>query len=215
MRRARSAVPAAVALACLTSCSVVTSSGQVVTSSRPVTGFTAVDLQGAGEVTIRQSGRDSLTIEADRRVLPALSSEVSGGTLHLGTRPRTILINRQPVRYRVTVARLSELSISGSGTITATGVASADLRIRISGSGTVRPTGRADRQQVTISGSGSCRAGDLVGRSADVSISGSGEAWVAVSESVHARISGSGTLYYQGRPRISQHISGSGRLVHR
>lgn len=215
MIRVRAALLAAVALLGLTSCSVVTRSGQPETRSRPVSGFTAVDLRGAGEVTIRQTGRESLTIEADRRVLPALSSTVSGGTLHLGTRPRTILIDRPPVRYRVTVARLSELSISGSGTITATGLTGPELRVRISGSGTARPAGRAARQQVSISGSGSYQGSDLAGRSADVSISGSGDAWVAVTDSLRARISGSGTLYYRGRPRISQQISGSGRLIHR
>ena len=61
----------------VSACGVVGGSGKVETETRQVSGFTAIDLTGTGEVTIEQGETESLTIEADDNVLPALTSKVS------------------------------------------------------------------------------------------------------------------------------------------
>ena len=48
----RSFVVLVATVAMLTACSVTTGSGNVVSESRNVSGFTKIDLSGAGEVTI-------------------------------------------------------------------------------------------------------------------------------------------------------------------
>jgi hypothetical protein len=69
----RAAVLAALLL--LTGCSVVNGSGQTKSETRTVSGFTGIELSGTGEVTIEQGDAESLTVEADDNVLPALTSE--------------------------------------------------------------------------------------------------------------------------------------------
>jgi hypothetical protein len=197
----------------LGSCAIATRSGDVVTESRPVTGFTAVELSGAGEVTIDQTGSESLTIEADKKFLPLLTSEVSGGTLRLGTRRNAMMINRDAIKYRVTVKDLTGLTITGSGSMTVAKVSTSELRSRISGSGTITVAGTTDTQRVDISGSGSLRAGDVASKAATVDISGSGDTVIQVSDSLDVRISGSGSVRYRGNPSINEHISGSGNLI--
>jgi hypothetical protein len=64
----------------VTACSVTRGSGQLTTESRPVSGFTKVELSGTGELTIEQTGTESLTISAEDNILPRLTSEVSGDT---------------------------------------------------------------------------------------------------------------------------------------
>ena len=197
----------------LGSCAIATRSGHLVTESRSVSGFTAVELSGAGEVTIDQTGSESLTVEADEKFLSLLTSEVSGGTLVLGTKPNAMLINRDPIKFRVTVKDLTGLTITGSGNITVAKVSTTELQTRISGSGTITAAGTADTQRVGISGSGSVRAGELASRAATVNISGSGDAVIQVSDSLDVRISGSASVRYRGDPSINEHISGSGDLI--
>ena len=84
-----------------TGCSVVSGSGQVASETRPVSGFTGIDLSGTGEVIIEQGETESLTIEADDNVLPVLTSEVEDSVLRLDQKPRTTVQTRNPIRYRV------------------------------------------------------------------------------------------------------------------
>ena len=75
----------------LTSCSIVTTPGSTRTESRAVSGFSKVELAGSGDVTIDQTGKESLTIEAGDKVLPNLTSDVVGDTLVLGTKRGAVL----------------------------------------------------------------------------------------------------------------------------
>jgi putative autotransporter adhesin-like protein len=207
----RAAVVAALLL--LTGCSVVNGSGQTKSETRTVSGFTGIELSGIGEVTIEQGDAESLTIEADDNVLPALTSEVDGSVLRLGTKPRTRVQTRNPIHYRVTVDDLDRIDLSGSGTITGAGLKLTTLEVSISGSGTMNLAGSANQQEVEVSGSGRYEAAQLPSRSVSIEISGSGKATVAAAEQLRVDISGSGTVTYSGDPTIDQSISGSGRLV--
>ena len=197
----------------LTGCSVVSGSGQVKSETRQVNGFTGIELSGEGEVIVEQGEAESLTIEADDNVLPVLTSEVKDSVLRLGTKPRTTVRTRNPVRYRVMLPNLTSISLSGSGSVSAANLQVDALQVDISGSGTMNIAGSADEQEVEMSGSGRYDAAGLGSRSVSLEISGSGDAAVAASERLRVDISGSGTVTYSGDPAIDQSVSGSGRLV--
>jgi Putative auto-transporter adhesin, head GIN domain len=200
------------AVAALVACSVTTGSGNVVSESRNVSGFTKIDLTGAGEVTIDQNGTEALTIEADDNLMPKVTSEVVEGTLRLGERSNLISLTK-PVKYRVSVKDLTGLMISGSGTVTAAKITSSRLAVDINGSGRVTAGGSVDNQDLMISGSGDYQAKDLQTKITTVKISGSGDAAVSVSDSLDIQMSGSGKLTYYGNPpQVTQQISGSGRV---
>ena len=197
----------------LTACTIATGSGQTASESRDVTGFTRIQLTGSGEVTVRQSDEESLTIEADRKLLPRVTSEVSNETLVLGLKRNTISLASGTVRYDVGVRDLAGLSVSGSGDVTATDISTAALRVEISGSGRITTSGSADVQELDISGSGSYRGADLASKTARVRITGSGDADLVVSDALDVRISGSGSVTYSGDPQVTQQITGSGELI--
>ena len=190
----------------------VTGSGTLRTESRDVAAFSTIELTGSGDVIIEQDGTESLSIEAEDNLLPNLTSDVSDGTLTLGTKEGVDLHHTQPVTCRVTVADLAGLQLSGSGSLTAVGVITPAISIDISGSGDVTVDGTADSQTVTISGSGDYRARDLLSRNSSAEISGSGNVTVTVLDVLDATISGSGNATYAGNPQVSQDISGSGEL---
>ena len=102
----------------LAACSITSGSGQITSESRQVSGFSKVELSGSGELTIEQTGTESLTISAGENLLPKLTSEVSGDTLVLRSTSNAKIIPTQPIKYSLTVKDLSGLAVSGSGSVT-------------------------------------------------------------------------------------------------
>jgi hypothetical protein len=174
-----------------------------------------VELAGSGDLTIDQTGSESLTIEAGDKVLPNLTSDVVGDTLVLGTKPGAVLAPGGRISYHLTVKDLVGLTVSGSGGVTAPKLSTDTLSSNISGSGTITVGGSAPEQRLTISGSGAYQAGDLAGKTLRADISGSGHAVVSVSDTLDVTISGSGSLTYSGDPTVQKHVSGSGSVTKR
>ena len=197
----------------LTSCSIVTTPGPTRTESRTVSGFSKIELAGSGDLTIDQTGSESLTIEAGDKVLPNLTSDVVGDTLVLGTKRGTVLPPGGRISYQLTVKDLTGVTVSGSGEVTAPKITTDALSSDISGSGRITVGGSAPEQRLTISGSGTYEAGDLAGKTLRADISGSGNAVVNISDSLEVTISGSGSLTYSGDPTVQKDISGSGNVI--
>jgi hypothetical protein len=192
--------------------SAVTGSGSLRTESRDVGDFSTIELTGSGDVIIEQNGTESLAISAEHNLLPDLTSDVSNGTLRLGTTEGADLQPTLPVTYRVTVKDLAGVGLSGSGSVTAAGVSTPAITIDISGSGDVRVDGTADDQTVVVSGSGNYNASRLATLNSSAQVSGSGNVSVNVRDAFEADINGSGNVTYTGDPQVSHDISGSGEL---
>jgi len=197
----------------VTACSATAGSGQLATQSRQVSGFTSVELTGVGDLSIDQTGTESLTVSAEDNLLPLLTSKVEGDTLILGKKPNTRIVATKPITYTLTMKDLAGLAVSGSGTINAPKLSTAALRIEISGSGMITTAGNAVDQNLEISGSGRYLADGLTSKTTTAEISGSGTASVIASDALDVKISGSGTLTYSGNPQVTQEVSGSGRLI--
>jgi hypothetical protein len=189
-----------------------TGSGAVTSETRTVSGFTTVQLGGAGDVQIQQTGTESLTVTANANVLPLVTSEVRDGVLSLGIKDLTSLDDGQRVSYAVTVRDLAGLDIGGSGSMNATGVKTTSLTVRIAGSGAVTTAGSADSQSIDMAGSGDYHGLGLTTVSSTVRSAGAGRAEVASRDRLDVSIIGSGSVAYSGSPQIQQSILGSGTL---
>ncbi len=213
---------------------IITGSGNVVTDSRSVSGFSRVILSGAGDMALTQGDSESLTVEAEDNLLPYIKTEVANGTLTISqdAGPGRAIRTTKPIKYYLTVKDLSALTLSGSGGISATrlnlttlelslsgsgnvqlaGLALTTLTAGLSGSGNADLSGQANDQQVTISGSGEYRAGNLDTNQAQVQVSGSGTATVWARNTLEVTISGSGSVGYYGSPDVTRAITGSGKV---
>ncbi|MFH1501502.1 MAG: head GIN domain-containing protein [Candidatus Eisenbacteria bacterium] len=214
---------------------VLTGSGNVETEERDVGGFDSVSLSSIGELTIRQTGEEGLTVTADDNVLEHIVTEVRGTTLWIGLskecRGRIVKV-QSPIRYELTVKDLSGISVSGSGTARMESLTSGILSVAVSGSGSVRVPGltaetvavaisgsgdvvvggTTSTQTVAISGSGEYEARELGSAAASITVSGSGDATVSVAETLEAYVSGSGSVGYYGDPEVDRRVSGSGEV---
>jgi hypothetical protein len=195
----------------------VTASGNTRTESRPLTGFDSVRFDAAGTLTIDRTGTDSVEVTADEALLPRLTTEVTGTTLRIGLQSGTNAssLNSGDIRFRVTVAALTELEVSGAGDVTVTGVEGPALSVVQSGAGTITASGRVTTSSVELSGTGAYDGKGLAAENVTVSVSGAGGAEVSASATLDARVSGVGDVGYLGDPRVTREISGIGQVEKR
>ncbi|HKN46054.1 MAG TPA: DUF2807 domain-containing protein, partial [Propionibacteriaceae bacterium] len=156
--RLRPAIALLAVVLLVSACSATKGSGQVVTETREVSGFTKVELSGSAELTIEKTGTESLSISAEDNLLPQLTSDVAGDTLILGTKPNTSILPTKPITYSVTVKDLTGIAVSGSGSVRVSNLMTNSLTTKISGSGTITASGAVNDQDVDISGSGHYQA---------------------------------------------------------
>jgi hypothetical protein len=198
-----------------------------------VSGFTAVELDGTGDLNITQTGKESLSITADDNLLPYLTSDVQGGTLHLGVKPNTSIQTSTPIRYQLTVKQLQgitlagsgsvttnalnanqlQVTLSGSGNMTLSGITTTSVTATLSGSGNLTTKGQTQTQQVMLSGSGTYQGDGLTSQTATVQVAGSGDAHVNANGTLTATVTGSGDITYTGHPsQVSSSVTGSGTI---
>jgi hypothetical protein len=187
-------------------------SGNLISESRTASGFTGVSLKGTGQVVIDMNGTESLMITADDNLLPYLTSEIKGDQLILGTKDNTNISPSKDVVYKVTAKNVDSIELGGSGDIDAKGINTDRLKILLGGSGNISIAGAAERQEITLAGSGNYRAEKLKSTTATINLLGSGDADLDASETLNVNIAGSGSVKYTGDARVTQTILGSGSV---
>jgi Putative auto-transporter adhesin, head GIN domain len=198
-----------------TAAPVETTSSGGTGESRDVSGFTGVELTSVGDLRIEQTGTESLTVEAAPDVLPQLTSEVLNGVLRLGVTPGATIETDVPIVYRLTVAALDSLTVSGSGDATAPALTADRLTVDISGAGDVTLGGTVDAQVVTITGAGDYDAEGLQSATAEITIDGAGDAVVRVADRLDATVGGVGSVEYIGDPQVTEDVDGVGSVERR
>lgn len=200
--------------------------------SYPVTGFTGVDVQGADSVAVQVGSGFSIRAEGPASELDTMRIERSGDTLRIGRQRRGgNWVSRGRVKVFVTMPRITDAGVSGSGSLTidqvtgphfgASVAGSGSLGIgalrvehadfSIAGSGGLRASGTADMLNLNIAGSGSVAASALRAKSAKVSIAGSGSVTARVEGPATVSIMGSGDVDLGPAARCTTRRMGSGR----
>lgn len=189
-----------------------TGSGDAATQARTVPPFRAVELAGANNVAIEIGAPRSVVVHADRNLLGRVTTQVSSGTLLVGTTPGN-LDARSPMFVVVRVPSLRELTLSGAGNLAVTGIRGPRLTVALPGSGNIHASGSVSRLDVTLSGAGTAMLGPLVARDAAVTLSGNGTVMLTATHRLAAELTGTGTVFYGGGPaHVTQHISGTGTI---
>jgi hypothetical protein len=205
--------------------------GPQVTRQLDVDDFDGFTLAINARVQITQGSARSVEVEGQENIIDNIVTDVRDGRWKIKFDQN--VRRHDGLTIRITMPRLQEASISGSGSIEGQGpftglddlqigisgsgdidldVEAADIRTSISGSGDIRLGGSANRHEVRISGSGDVHAAELNAKDCQVRISGSGDAEVNASDMLEVSTSGSGDVYYRGRPRVKAKVSGSGKV---
>jgi hypothetical protein len=214
-------------------CTVPVKGGEPVKESRNVDPFTSISLNISADVFLTQGSPQKIEMEGDSKSLAEIETTVSGGKLKIQTKSR-FGGNLGHVSIYITIPEIDELSVAGSGNITAkSSLKSDELDMEVSGSGSVSikdldvreasatitgsgniniASGQAQSElDVVITGSGSFSGEGFSADEVDVTITGSGSAEVWAVKELDTNITGSGNVGYKGNPQVSANTTGSGR----
>lgn len=211
-------------------------SGNVVTTTRDVQDFHAIEIDYPAQVFIKQGETELVKIEAEDNFLPGLKTEVKNGTLNIfyKTENGKHVNPTKIVKITIVVKDLADVqfesageliieklktdnldvSLSGAGNLKLDDIRIKALSVNLSGAGSMTASGTADDLDLNISGFGDFKGGELHGKTASVTISGAGSATVWVDNELTAEISGAGSVNYYGSASVTRQISGVGSVKH-
>ncbi len=188
----------------------------MIKETRDLSGFTKVGFGVAGDLYINFGSEFKVVLEGEKNYLDEIITEVSGGKLVIKKENWRFNMNERVTVY-ITMPELKGLGVSGSGRAEIKDEIKADkLDLSVSGSGKII-TGNivAANLDCGISGSGDIiieGSGDA--KSANISISGSGNYTGDNLEigSAELSISGSGNCSCNVKETLRAHVSGSGNV---
>jgi hypothetical protein len=204
----------------LSSCNkeVIKGNGISATETRTIGGFTRVQLDGSGTVTIVKGNSFKVSVTDDQNILPYVETSLTGSELRIGYKDNA-WVKKGNLKVAIEMPALDGMQVDGSGTIDAGGGFNNAGRLKagISGSGDIFiRDGNVDGLDAVITGSGDLYAFGLSAIKATAKISGSGNAEVKVVEDLDVNITGSGDVYYMGNPKnVNTRITGSGKVIKR
>ncbi len=216
-----------------TSCIRFMGSGDVITEERTVSGFDSVSISSGMNLFIEQTGVETLRIEADDNILPAVVAEVSNRKLVISYKKRFLgsIVTRNPVNIYLTVEDLDEISLSSGANLISGFLATENLKIdsgsgangemvidvttfdsSISSGSNLIISGTAQRQDVRVGSGAKYDGKELISNQAKVNVSSGAEAAIHVTDSMDVVISSGATVRYYGEPQITSNITSGGKL---
>lgn len=211
----------AVLLALFTGCvfnlggSGVRGSGIIKTESRSVSGFSSIVFNSEGKVTVQQTGKEFLTINAEDNLLPLLESRVTDRILSIGTVNNTDIKPTKPIEFVIEVKSLEGFKMTGVGHIEAKNIQAKHMTIALTGVGDMTIEGAADSLDLSLEGVGGYQGERFKTKQAIVYSEGVGSAVLNVSERLDASVSGVGSIEYIGSPKVQKSGKGLGQVKQR
>ncbi len=195
--------------------------------------FTAVALLGPDDMDVRVGSAFSVRADGDPGTLDRLRVVRDGKTLRVSRKSGFSLGSGGKVKIYVTMPRITEAALSGSGDITVDRIdgaafegslsGSGDLKIgsiavntadfSISGSGNVSADrGTAHQMKIAIAGSGDVYAPRVVAGGATVDVAGSSKVRAEVDGNATVSMMGSGAVDLGPKAKCETHKAGSGAV---
>ena len=187
---------------------------------------------GPDEVQMTPGDKLAITVDGEPAAVEQLRFTLKDGTLGILREGKMVSGDSKLAVVHVTMPAPKELTMGGSGKITAPALApgakvtvlgsgqidtqsvSGDrLEVTMPGSGSFRAAGKVGKLDLTILGSGSAELGGVSVGSAKINVLGSGGAAFASDGEVDATILGSGSVTVKGRARCTVSAIGSGKLI--
>ncbi|MGX7896137.1 head GIN domain-containing protein [Tsuneonella sp. HG222] len=204
--------------------------------SYSLSGFDKIAAAGHNTIVVSVGGAPGVRASGDPAVLDKMEVVVRRGALHI--RPKEQYRQNFSWRllpratYRVTMPKLVDAALAGSGGMTIDRVGGSDFSAAVAGSGEMRianlavddaamsvagsgnliVAGRARSADLSVAGSGKLSGRDLSVGTASVSMAGSGIAEVEARQTADVSVVGSGRVDVSGSPRCSVSRIGPGKV---
>lgn len=186
-------------------------SGDLVTESRFVGEFTAVDVAGALEAEIAIGAPLAVEVRFDDNLLDNLQTDVRGRTLYIWCDPQCD--PSSDAVARIIMPSLSSITASGASRVTAGELSNERLSLDASGASRIEVRGSTEELEVVATGASQIDADDLTTNLLDIDLSGASAAEVGVRDEASGGLSGASKLTVSGDPDIDIDTSGSSSVV--
>jgi hypothetical protein len=169
-------------------------SGDIVTEKRETGEFERIRLDCSADVVVKIGDPVTVQVTTDDNLQDYIITEVVGR--------KTLLIDSEGnfrssrgVTVEITVPRLIQVDVDGSGDIEITGLKEETFEVMLDGSGDIEFEGEVKRLEIALDGSGHIIARDLNAEDVNVELGGSGEIELrGKSQTLECRLSGSGDI---------------------
>jgi hypothetical protein len=205
----------------------------VVKKERDAGNFSGLRVSSGIDVYLKQTGDESIVVEADENLHDYILTEIRDGILNVYTEAN--IREAEMKRVYVTMKDINSLKTTSAGDIIGetpvkteklelSASSAGDIKLEvyakvieanISSSGDVTLTGEVDILDASLSSAGDLNAFGLDVREAEVSASSAGDADISVSERLRARASSAGDINYRGNPKYIDAHSSSAGGIHR
>jgi predicted small secreted protein len=191
----------------------VKGSGKRVTQKRDVAPFTGISTDGAFDIEVVCQKDQGLEIEADDNILPLISTEVSGNTLHL--KPTSNFSVEDAPKIKINVPNIEAFLANGAGRIQISGVNNEKLQISLNGAPTFTASGTTKMVGVDTNGAAKVDTHNLRAGRAVVDSKGVSKVDLGVSDQLDVTVSGPSHVTYKGDPVVNKTVHGPGKVEKR
>ncbi len=193
---------------------------------RTLKDFNKLIVEGAGNIFLTAGNKSEVEIRLknDNYELSDIITEVSGNRLRIDYKEHGWLKSAPKIDLWITYRSLEEITVNGASKISTENTIEADrfvlkcggaesakldldvneLVASLSGAGAFNLSGRADLQDLDVSGAGSINAEDLIGQDVTAVVSGVGSLYVHAEERIDATVSGVGKIRFKGDPEVQK-----------
>lgn len=186
--------------------------GEVVSRTFDLETINGIISEVHADIQVTQDSLQKIEISAQENILDNLGLDVFEGMLTIDN--KKAMFNYEPITVKISMRELRQLSIHGSGSILTTNTfdSCGSVALSISGSGSIKAGLReASTVTVNISGSGEIYLNGNA-RDQEIKVSGSGDihAYAFRTQTTAVKISGSGDCEIQADSSLNVSVSGSG-----
>jgi hypothetical protein len=190
---------------------LVTGSGNLVSRSFDLDGFTQIDADVVAQVTVTRGDAYSVQVEVDDNLEPRLRVSVTGDTLYIDLTDAAY--SKATLRAQVTMPKLTGVTLNGASTLTGE-LAGEDLALNVDGAGVVTLTGTAGRVTIIANGASKALLGGLAAGDVDVNADGASRVEINVSGAVTGEANGAAAVTVTGSPTsVDVETDGAARVT--
>jgi hypothetical protein len=188
----------------------VRGSGNRQRQTRQVAPFTSITTDGAFHVAVVSQKPLALQVEGDDNILPLISTDVSGSTLHIKNRSGYSV--SQPIKIEIAVPNLEGFTSNGAGRFDVTGLKNEQFEIDTNGATVIEVAGETNLLKLKANGAGSIDTHRLRATNADVNSNGVSSITLYAREKLDVVVSGPSHVTYQGDPVVNKSVNGPGSV---
>lgn len=188
----------------------VRGSGNRQKQTREVAPFTSIYTEGAFEIEVVAQKPHAFQIEGDDNILQLITTEVSGGVLHI--KNQRGYSASEPIRIEISVPNLEGVSSSGAGSFDVTGLKNEKFEIDVNGAPTIDVSGETNLLKIKANGAGKIDTHRLRAATADVNSNGVSKISLYARDKLDVVVSGPSNVTYEGDPVVKQTVNGPGSV---